>query len=117
MSKARYLALGRAAAERVAAANGARAARVAFPDGASFAPVRVRVTVRDRFEIRTGDTRRSAQIEASAEAELAPPGELVAAGGGYDGPLASVRASGCVPTSRAPSTAWSAPRALTASRC
>ena len=73
LSKARYLALGRAAAERVAAANGARDASVVFPDAASFAPVRVRVTVRDRFEVRTGEARRSAPIEASAEAELAPP--------------------------------------------
>ena len=48
----------------------------------------MRVTVRDRFEVRTGEARRSAPIEASAEAELAPPGELAAPGGGYDGPLA-----------------------------
>jgi hypothetical protein len=88
VSKAAYLALGRAAAERVADANGARDARVVFPDADSFAPVRVRVTVRDRFEVRTGESRRSAPIEASAEAELAPPGELAASGGGYDGPLA-----------------------------
>jgi Transglycosylase SLT domain/D-alanyl-D-alanine carboxypeptidase len=88
VSKASYLALGRAAAARVAEANGAPHARVVFPDEASFAPVRVRVTVRDRFEVRTGEARRSAPIEASAEAELAPPGALAAAGGGYDGPLA-----------------------------
>jgi hypothetical protein len=88
LSKDAYLALGRAAADRVADANGARDARVAFPDAGSFAPVRVRVTVRDRFEVRTGDARRSAPIEASAEAELAPPGELNASGGGYEGPLA-----------------------------
>jgi len=87
VSKGAYLALGRAAARRVAAANGARDARVAFPDGGSFAPVRVRVTVRDRFEVRTGEARRSAPVEARAEAELAPPDELAAAGGGYDGPL------------------------------
>ena len=88
LSKARYLALGRAAAERVAAANGARGASVVFPDAATFAPVRVRVTMRDRFEVRTGEARRSAPIEASAEAELAPPETLAASGGGYDGPLA-----------------------------
>ena len=89
VSKAEYLALGRAAAERVARANGARGVRVGFPDGSSFAPVRVRVTVRDVFEVRTGDARRTAPIEAAAEAELAPPNELGGAGGGYDGPLAS----------------------------
>jgi hypothetical protein len=88
VSKAAYLALGRVAAERVATANGAEAARVIFPDGRSFAPARIRVTVRDRFELRTGDARRSAPIEASAEAELAPPGDLDGTGGGYDGPLA-----------------------------
>ncbi len=89
VSKAAYLALGRAAAARVAAANGARRARVLFPDRRSFAPVRVRVTVRDRFEVRTGEARRSAPIEASAEAELKPPDDLAATGGGYDGPLAT----------------------------
>jgi hypothetical protein len=88
VSKASYLALGRVAAERVARANGVHDARVIFPDARSFAPVRIRVTVRDRFEVRTGDARRAAPIEASAEAELAPPGELAATGGGYDGPLA-----------------------------
>ncbi|HYH89455.1 MAG TPA: transglycosylase SLT domain-containing protein [Solirubrobacteraceae bacterium] len=88
VDKAEYLALGRAAAERVARANGAGAVRVAFPDGASFAPVRVSVTVRDVFEVRTGAARRSAPITARAEAELAPPGALAGSGGGYDGPLA-----------------------------
>ena len=88
LGKAEYLALGRAAAERVARANGAARVRVSFPDGASFAPVRIRVSVRDVFEVRTGDARRSAPIAADAEAELAPPGELAASGGGYDGPLA-----------------------------
>ena len=88
LGKAEYLALGRVAAERVARANGARGVRVVFPDRASFAPVRVRVAVRDVFEVRTGAARRSAAIAAQAEAELAPPGELVGAGGGYAGPLA-----------------------------
>ena len=89
LGKAQYLALGRAAAVRVAQANGAAGVRVAFPDGATFAPVRVRVTVRDVFEVRAGDARRTAPIEAAAEAALAPPGELAVSGGGYDGPLAT----------------------------
>jgi hypothetical protein len=42
-----------------------------FPDAASIAPERVRVTVRERLEVRKG---RSAPITASAEAELAPLG-------------------------------------------
>ena len=62
---------------------------VTFPDGSSFAPTRVRVTVRDLFEVRTGDARRTARIEATAEAELAPPTELAGSGGGYAGPLAT----------------------------
>ena len=89
VSQAEYLALGRAAAERVGRANGARSVRVAFPDASSFAPVRIEVTVRDVYEVRTGDARRSARIAAHAEAELAPPGELADAAGGYDGPLAT----------------------------
>ena len=89
VSKPAYLALGRAAAERVAQANGARGVTVTFPDGYSFAPTRVRVTVRDLFEVRTGDARRTARIEAAAEAELAPPTELAGSGGGYAGPLAT----------------------------
>ena len=88
LGKAEYLALGRAAAERVARANGASGVRVAFPDGASFAPVRVRVAVRDVFEVRTGSARRTAPITAHAEAELAPPAQPADAGGGYAGPLA-----------------------------
>jgi hypothetical protein len=47
--------------------------------------VRVRVTVRDVFTVGRKDT----PIAADAEAELAPPGELAPAGGGYDGPLAT----------------------------
>jgi hypothetical protein len=46
LGKAAYLALGLEAAARVAAANGAPGAVVAFPD--SFAPVRVRVRVEER---------------------------------------------------------------------
>jgi hypothetical protein len=83
-----YLALGRAAAGRVAAANGAHGAGVSFPDGATFAPVRIRVAVERRLAI-AGETVR---MEAEAEAELAPPAgtgpAAFATGGGYDGPLA-----------------------------
>jgi hypothetical protein len=51
LGKAEYLALGRTAGARVARANGAGNVRVAFPDAGSFAPVRVRVTVRDVFTV------------------------------------------------------------------
>ena len=88
LDKDAYVALGRDAATRVARANGAPHADVAFPDARTFAPVRISVDVRRRIEIgSTGITMR-----ASAEAELAPPlgaGQpAFATGGGYDGPLA-----------------------------
>ena len=89
VDKAAYLAAGRAAALRVARANGYANADVSFPDAASFAPTRIRLAVRDRMEVRAGKARRVVGIGASAEAELAPPSELGAAGGGYDGPLES----------------------------
>jgi hypothetical protein len=85
LGKAEYLALGRAAGARVARSNGAARVRVAFPDARSFAPVRIRVTVQDVFTVGGKDT----PVMAAAEAELAPPGELAPAGGGYEGPLAT----------------------------
>jgi Transglycosylase SLT domain/D-alanyl-D-alanine carboxypeptidase/Putative Flp pilus-assembly TadE/G-like len=88
LAKDAYVALGRAAAVRVAAANGSPHAAVSFPDGATFAPVRVRVAVERRVEI-AGQTVR---MRADAEAELAPPAgagpAAFGSGGGYDGPLA-----------------------------
>ena len=87
LEKAAYVALGRAAAERVAVANGAPGAVVGFPDGATFAPVRISVDTRRRIEIGG----RGITLRAAAEAELAPPGgagPAFATGGGYDGPLA-----------------------------
>jgi hypothetical protein len=83
-----YFALGRAAARATARENGARVGEVTFPDGASFAPVRIRVVVRERIAIERGRARRTAGARVSATAELSPlgPGGLPA-GGGYDGPL------------------------------
>jgi soluble lytic murein transglycosylase-like protein len=83
-----YLALARVAAERVARANGAHEVTVRFPDGATFAPVRIRVGVRDVFEVRRNDARRRVAVRVAAEAQLAPgqPGPI-ASGGGYDGPF------------------------------
>jgi hypothetical protein len=83
-----YLALARDAAENVARANGAEHARVGFPDGDSFAPVRIRVAAREVVEVRRGEERREVTIAVAAEAGLAPVVLDVAAGGGYDGPLA-----------------------------
>jgi hypothetical protein len=88
LDKDAYVALGRAAAVRVAAANGAPAPAVSFPDGATFAPVRVRVEVERRLAI----AGRRIRMRAGAEAELAPPAgvgpDAFGSGGGYDGPLA-----------------------------
>ena len=89
LTRDEYLALARAAAERVARANGADRTQVRFPDGDSFAPVRIRVGVREVVEVRRGRERRRVPIEVAAEAELAP--DMLAGfaeGGGYDGPLA-----------------------------
>ena len=89
LDRSQYLRLGRAAAEHVARANGADAASVAFPDGDSFAPVRIRVEVRERVTVERGDARRRIGVRASAEAELAPAGPygMPLAGSGYDGPF------------------------------
>ena len=88
LEKPEYLALGRTAAEAVAAANGAGAARVTFPDEATIGPVRVHVAVDHGLSV----AGREIRMHAEAEAELAPPAGTAPAafgsGGGYDGPLA-----------------------------
>ena len=88
LEKDAYLALGRSAAERVAAANGAPGAAVTFPDEETIAPVRIRAAVARRIVLGGQELR----VRAQAEAELAPPGggglPGTASGGGYDGPLA-----------------------------
>jgi hypothetical protein len=88
LDRTAYLALGTAAARRVAESNGAPTATVTFPDAATFAPVRVRVAVTEDVEIERGHARRRARVRATAEAELAPLDELALAGRGYDGPFA-----------------------------
>ncbi len=88
LEKADYVALGRRTAEAVARANGVPAAGVAFPDGATLAPVRIRVATARRLRI----AGRAIVLRAEAEAELSPPAGMGPAafgsGGGYDGPLA-----------------------------
>jgi hypothetical protein len=88
VERVEYLRRGRRAARETARRNGARDVRVSFPDDATFAPVRVRVEVRDAIEV--GGRARVA-IAARAEAELAPPAQLAfetAGAGEYAGPLA-----------------------------
>ena len=88
VERAAYLARGSRAARATARANGARDVEVGFPDADTFAPVRVRVEVRDAVEVGPGERVRAG---ARAEAELTPPADVAfgAAGAGeYGGPLA-----------------------------
>jgi hypothetical protein len=112
LARSEYLARGRAAAERVARANGASRVTIAFPDADSMAPVRIAVTVRETIEVRRNEEERRLRVTAEAEAELAPPGAdglaPFAAGGEYDGPLAFRQGNRCGLTWRSHSTGWSA---------
>src|SRR3954464_13190605 len=88
LERAEYVALGRRIALETARRNGAGDVDVTFP-GDGFAPLRVRVVVRDPIVIAPGA---SVGGTASAEAELVPPGALAGPGavgpGEYAGPLA-----------------------------
>jgi hypothetical protein len=80
--------VGRDAALGVARANG----EVEFPDGDTFAPTQIRVTVRDPAMSGAGGHHHEAAIKAQAEAELAPPVQiglpLTGGDGEYRGPFA-----------------------------
>ena len=95
VSRARYLALARAAALRAARRNGLALtpAAVRFPDGSSFAPTRIEVSATTDTYVRVkGDgRRRRIPARARAEAELSPPvtdGLDSRGHGEYTGPLA-----------------------------
>lgn len=90
LERAAYLAAARARAVATARRNGAQRVAVAFPDGEAFAPTRIRVTVGDPAVVEVGGRRRSAPVEALAEAQLAPGSTIAwtAAAGEYRGPLA-----------------------------
>jgi Transglycosylase SLT domain/D-alanyl-D-alanine carboxypeptidase len=98
LSRAEYLARASAAGRQAAANNGAdpRRVQIEFPDGGSFAPVRVRVRVVARLELRAGGRgKRSASDVVATAAAVASPSQTAAAeapeaatGGGYHGPLA-----------------------------
>lgn len=91
LSKAAYLARARERALAVARANGALDVAIEVPDEASFAPTRIRVTVRDPADVKVGRERRHATVAAVAEAELAAASStaaLAAGPGDYTGPLA-----------------------------
>ncbi|MFL5975446.1 MAG: hypothetical protein ACJ76G_09945 [Solirubrobacterales bacterium] len=86
-----YERMGREAALGVARANGADDVEVKFPDGDTFAPTRIRVTVRDPATSDAGGHHHEAAIKASAEAELAPLAQVptgIGDPGQYNGPFA-----------------------------
>ncbi len=96
MEKYQYLRLARRTACKYAIKNGARhCPRVDFPDSDSFAPIRVRVKIRESVSLSPGaDAKgRKVRVGAAAVAELSPAGGYewsqpdLAAGGGYDGRL------------------------------
>ena len=88
LGKRAFLARARAAALEAARRNGRGSVRVTFPDGDTFAPVRIRVVVVRRVDVGSAAT----EVEASAVAEVAPDSGLAAAAPGgpgqYSGPLA-----------------------------
>jgi soluble lytic murein transglycosylase-like protein len=91
LERAAYLARARARALATARLNGATRIDVAFPDGTTFAPTRIRVTVRDPAVVSLGGHRRSAALSAVAEAQLAPSTTTASAApgaGDYPGPFA-----------------------------
>ena len=88
LERAEYIALGRRAAVATGRRNGAHEISVSMPDARTFAPVRIRVVVRDAIDVGAGET---VKAGARAEAELAPPAgaSLAQPGvGEYKGPLA-----------------------------
>lgn len=86
---ASYKAAAVRAARTTARRNGMERVRVTFPDGDSFAPVRVRVVVADAIAVGADEV----PHRATADAELAPPADVAfadgAGAGEYSGPLAT----------------------------
>jgi soluble lytic murein transglycosylase-like protein len=105
LSRDAYLALGRAAAVDGARRNGATLdpARVTFPDGSSFAPTRISVTLTVRAAVRVPARTKAAPIRVVARASAAlapiagPDAYPNADGGGYTGPLAYRQGKGMRP--------------------
>jgi Transglycosylase SLT domain/D-alanyl-D-alanine carboxypeptidase len=103
LDKSEFLERAGRAAREAAIRNGVDPGRlrVTFPDRSSFAPTRVKASVTASLDVRAlpGQPARPARnggpvrIEASGEAEAAPPpgagaAPTMASGGGYSGPLA-----------------------------
>lgn len=90
LSRGAYLARARDRALATASINGAKRVDVSFPDGDTFAPTRVRVTVRDPAVVKLGGKRRATEAVAVAEAEVVTGalGGFTNGAGEYSGPLA-----------------------------
>lgn len=114
LPKPAYLARAARAATRTAKANGASPLRVSvrFPDRASWAPVRARVSIGVAVEGTSGrGSRRSTPVWA--EARVSAPVSMgavpsMATGGGYSGPLAERQGKGMRPDVAAAFDAMSA---------
>ena len=89
LERGAYLDGARDRALGTARLNGAQQVEVTFPDGNAFAPTRVRVTVRDPAVVEVAGRRRSADVVAVAEAQLAPGAAAIGTTGAgeYRGPL------------------------------
>jgi len=98
IGKDEYLDQARIAGADAAERNGMNPELVAvsFPDGGSFAPLRVRVAANGEFEVSGNAGTEGASTSVKAKAEIAPPTipdpaggtPTMASGGGYAGPLA-----------------------------
>src|SRR6185312_11367636 len=82
IERSAYLATAHARALATAHLNGARRVAIAFPDGATFAPTRIRVTVEDPATVEVAGQQRSAAVRAVAEAQLSPGAAAAFAAGG-----------------------------------
>jgi hypothetical protein len=97
-----YLARARLAAAGASKANGVSAAhlRVSFPDGDSFAPLRVEAVVLAGVQAGHGHVHTEASAVAEAGTPLSPSvgsPPTLATGGGYSGPLADRQGHGMRP--------------------
>jgi hypothetical protein len=103
IEKSAYLARARQAAVDASKANGVSAThlRISFPDGDSFAPVRVKAVVLAEVQVGEGRGRTEASAVAEAGAPTSPPvgsaSTTMATGGGYSGPLANRQGHGMRP--------------------
>ena len=90
LERADYLEQARSRAVATARLNDAEQVLVAFPDGDTAAPTRIRVTVRDPAVVKVAGRQRSTPVVVVAEAALVPGADALDApgAGDYPGPFA-----------------------------